>query len=191
MTTLRQPSLAGLFPGHARIRSRQGGLIWLTGLSGAGKTTLGKLVQRGLEAEGIRCELLDGDIVRAQASPDLGFSRADRDENIRRISFVALSRAQNSAWVVAAVISPYRSARLNARRLVESSGLPFLEVYVRCPLHVAERRDPKGLYKLARAGQISNFTGISDPYEEPEEPDLIVDTASQPPESCASAIINL
>lgn len=142
-------------------------------------------------ARGVRCDVLDGDIVRAQFSKGLGFSREDRDENIRRISVAALSLAQQRVWVVAAAISPYRTARDAARELVESSGLPFLEVYVRCALEVAEQRDPKGLYRLARAGQISSFTGISDPYEEPERPDLIVDTADKSPESCAAAILDL
>lgn len=199
MTIVRQPFVAGPAAGdasvpgavamHSRIRSRDGGVIWLTGLSGAGKTTLSQLVQAALIARGIRCEVLDGDVVRAQFSKGLGFSREDRDENIRRISVVALSLAQHPAWVIAAAVSPYRLARNTARQLVESSGLPFLEVYVRCPLEIAEQRDPKGLYKLARAGRIAMFTGISDPYEEPDRPDLIIDTAEQSPEACAGAIL--
>jgi adenylylsulfate kinase len=160
-------------------------------LSGAGKTTLSRLVQAGLVAQGIRCDVLDGDIVRTQFSKGLGFSREDRDENIRRTSNVAASLALQGRWVVTATISPYRATRNHVRQFVESSGLCFLEVYVRCPLEVAEQRDPKGLYKLARAGRIPSFTGISDPYEEPDGPDLIVDTAEHSPEFCASAILGL
>jgi adenylylsulfate kinase len=173
------------------ILSRSGGLIWLTGLSGAGKTTLSRLIQKALALQGVRCELLDGDIVRARSAKVLGFSRHDRDENVRRMGEAALELAQSGAWVVVAAISPYRRARTQVRELMASRGVPFLEVYVRCPLEVAEQRDPKGLYKLARAGQISQFTGVSDPYEEPSQPDLIVDTAHQSPEACAAAILSL
>jgi adenylylsulfate kinase len=190
MTTLGRTIGAHPLPSHHWSRLG-GGLIWLTGLSGAGKTTLGRLVHQGLALRGIASELLDGDEVRKQVSRDLGFSRADRDENIRRIGAAAISRAQKCAWVVVAAISPYRSTRKDVRRLVEARGLPFLEVYVRCPLDVAEQRDPKGLYRRARAGQITQFTGLSDPYEEPERPDLIVDTNRDSAERCAAAILAL
>jgi len=156
-----------------------GAVIWFTGLSGAGKTTLSRSVSRELLALGYKVESLDGDEVRENLSRGLGFSRQDRDENVRRIGFVARLLARNGVVVLASAISPYRQSRDDVRNSLESEQLPFVEVFVRAPLDVLIRRDVKGLYKKAIAGQISNFTGISDPYEEPLAPGLIVDSHAE------------
>ena len=145
-----------------------GTAIWLTGLSGAGKTTLGCALEERLRREGRRVELLDGDTVRKHLCRGLGFSREDRDENIRRIAFVASLLARHGVIPIVAAISPYRAAREEARALVQN----FIEVYVNAPLEVCEMRDPKGLYRKARAGLIPGFTGIDDPYEPPAAPEV-------------------
>ncbi|HYP25176.1 MAG TPA: adenylyl-sulfate kinase [Blastocatellia bacterium] len=155
----------------------KGRVIWLTGLSGAGKTTLALALSEKLAAEGFRVEALDGDEVRDNLSKGLGFSKEDRDTNIRRIGFVARLLARNGVTVLTAAISPYREARDEVRRQVESDGSRFVEVFVRCPLDVLIERDVKGLYRKALAGEIRNFTGISDPYEEPLSPEVIVDSS--------------
>jgi adenylylsulfate kinase len=167
-----------------------GGIVWLTGVSGAGKSTLAELLRVRLDACGAATEVLDGDAVRQQLSRGLGYSREDRDENVRRIGYVARLLARHGVWVIVAAISPYRSTRDEVRRSVELSRLPFVEVYVRCPLDVAERRDPKGLYRRARSGEIPHFTGLSDPYEEPISPELVIDTAASPPGPCVDAIMS-
>ncbi len=181
---------AGAAP-QPRISAATGGVIWLTGLSGAGKTTVTPHIRQGLIDRGLRVEVLDGDAVRQHLSKGLGFSREDRDENIRRIGYVASTLAAHGTWVIVAAISPYRSTRDQARAMVTARGAPFLEVFVRCPLEVAERRDPKGLYKRARAGEIPQFTGVSDPYEEPLAPEIVIDTTAATPEACAAAILAL
>lgn len=152
--------------------AKSGLTIWFTGLSSAGKTTLSKAVYERLWARGKRVELLDGDEVRRHLSKDLGFSRQDRDENIRRIAFVAELLTRNGVIVLVSAISPYRGAREEARRRIGN----FVEVFVNAPLAVCERRDRKGLYKRARAGEIKGFTGIDDPYEPPPSPEIQCDT---------------
>lgn len=154
-----------------------GAVIWLTGLSGAGKTTLARALSDRLVSTGFRTEILDGDEVRESLSAGLGFSKKDRDVNIRRIGFVARLLARNGVVVLGAAISPYRQSRDDVRRLVEGEGLKFIEVLVRCPIETLVSRDTKGLYKKALAGEISNFTGISDPYEEPVAPEITVDSS--------------
>lgn len=147
---------------------RKGFILWLTGLSGSGKTTLAKSLEQDLKERGCLVEVLDGDVVRTNLSKGLSYSRADRETNIRRIGFVAHLLSRNGVVAVVAAISPYRSARNEIRDL----GQPFIEVYVNAPLEVCESRDPKGLYAMARAGEVVAFTGIDDPYEEPTEPEI-------------------
>jgi bifunctional enzyme CysN/CysC len=152
----------------APVMAHSGLTVWFTGLSGAGKSTLSRAVQNELAAQGYRTEILDGDIVRQYLSKGLGFSREDRDENIRRIGFVANLLTRNGVIVLVAAISPYRTARNDVRTMVGK----FLEVYVNAPVNICESRDPKGLYGRARRGELRGFTGIDDPYEPPESPDL-------------------
>ena len=167
----------------------RGFVLWLTGLSGAGKTTLaGRLVPE-LLARGLRVEVLDGDEVRTNLSKGLGFSKEDRDTNIRRIGYVARLLARNGVAAVTAAISPYREVREEVRRAVEADGAEFVEVYVECPLEVLAGRDVKGLYKKALAGELKGFTGVSDPYEEPRAPDVIVRTHEESIEASAERII--
>jgi adenylylsulfate kinase len=156
-----------------------GAVIWFTGLSGAGKTTLSRAVSRELISLGHKVEILDGDEVRENLSRGLGFSREDREENVRRIGFVARLLARNGVVVLASAISPYRQSRDDVRQALDIDDLPFVEVFVRAPLEVLIERDVKGLYKKAIAGEIKNFTGISDPYEAPHSPGLIVDSAAE------------
>ena len=148
----------------------QGFAIWLTGLSGAGKSTIAEGLITRLQGLGLKVELLDGDIVRTNLSQGLGFSREDRDINIRRIGFVAELLARNGVIVIVAAISPYRAAREDVKRRIRH----FIEVHVDCPVEVLTARDTKGLYRRALAGEIGNFTGISDPYEPPENPAVVV-----------------
>src|SRR3984893_13770927 len=156
----------------------KGCTVWFTGLSGAGKSTISSLLERQLCAAGAKVELLDGDIVRTHLSKGLGFSREDRDENIRRIGFVCELLSRNGVIAIAAVISPYRAAREAVRSRIPN----FVEVYVECPIEVLVERDAKGLYKRALAGEIPNFTGISDPYEPPLAPEVRVDSSVETPE---------
>jgi adenylylsulfate kinase len=151
----------------------RGPIVWFTGRPASGKSTLATALRAILEARW-PVEILDGDEVRAWLSDDLGFSRVDRDHNIARIAWIACLLARNGVAVLVAAISPYAAARAQARALADSKGIPFFEVFVSVPLAVAARRDPKGMYRQAQAGQIANFTGLSDPYEEPEYPDLVV-----------------
>ena len=165
---------------------QKGFVVWFTGLPASGKTTLAKAVEEELRRRGVpHVQRLDGDIVRQDLTRDLGFSKEDRDENIRRVSFVAGLLAQNGVAVLAAFVSPYREARRAAR----ARAPRFVEVYCRCPLSVLIKRDPKNLYKKALAGEIRGFTGIDDPYEEPENPEVICDTDRETvAESCAKVI---
>lgn len=175
----------------ARLCPDSGGVLWLTGLSGAGKTTLAGLLSDELRGAGAAVEILDGDEMRRHLTRGLGFSRDDRDENVRRIGFVAAMLARHRVWAIVAAISPYRDARAQVREMAAERGLQFLEVYVRCPLAIAEQRDPKQLYRRARLGEIACFTGLSDPYEEPLSADIVVDTSVMSPDECARAIFAL
>jgi adenylyl-sulfate kinase len=150
--------------------THEGFAVWLTGLSGAGKSTLAELLVARLRKHCAKVELLDGDVVRTNLSQGLGFSREDRDTNIRRIGFVACVLARNGVIAVVAAISPYREAREEVKRNIAN----FVEVYVDCPIEVLTSRDTKGLYKRALAGEIANFTGISDPYEPPRSPSVLI-----------------
>lgn len=152
--------------------SDTGFTIWFTGLSGAGKSTLSEAIEQRLKAQGRNVEVLDGDIVRTHLSKGLGFSREDRDTNIKRIAFVCSLLTRNGVVCISAAISPYREAREWARKEIGN----FFEVYVKCPLDVCRERDVKGLYKLVDEGKITNFTGVDDPYEEPEHPELVINT---------------
>ena len=154
------------------MSEQRGYVVWLTGLSGAGKSTIAEALAERLRAAGQRVEVLDGDVVRQHFSKGLGFSREDRLENIRRVAYVAHLLARNGVTVLVALISPYREGRDYARQLIGE----FVEVYVRCPIEVLVRRDVKGLYAKALRGEVPNFTGISDPYEEPLSPDDVVET---------------
>jgi adenylylsulfate kinase len=162
--------------------------LWFTGLSGSGKTTVSDLVAPELERRGLLVERLDGDVVRMHLSHGLGFSKEDRDANIERIGWVASRLTRAGAAVVVSAISPYAEARRKARALVEEFG-PFVEVYVATPVEECERRDVKGLYAKARAGAIPEFTGVSDPYEEPADPELRIDTTGRSPEESAQLVL--
>lgn len=157
----------------SRLRPDRGFVVWLTGLSGAGKTTIASALVPELRAQGRRVELLDGDVVRTHLSKGLGFSREDRDENVARIAFVAHLLARNGVAVVVSAISPYRAGRESARRIIGD----FVEVHVAPPIEECIRRDTKGLYAKALAGEIPAFTGVSDPYEAPASPEVSVDTS--------------
>ncbi len=157
-----------------------GATVWLTGLSGSGKSTVAVALERALIDRGIHTYRLDGDNVRHGLNADLGFSADDRQENIRRIGEVSRLFADSGCVVLVSFISPYRADRDLARRLHDDAGLAFLEAYVNTPLEVCESRDPKGLYKKARAGEINGFTGIDDPYEAPESPEIELKTDELP-----------
>jgi len=162
----------------------KGFTLWFTGLSGAGKSTVSTIVVDRLRASGAKVELLDGDVVRTHLSKGLGFSKEDRDTNIRRIGFVCELLSRNGVIAVAAAISPYRAVRDEIRQRVSN----FVEVFVECPLDVAISRDVKGLYRKALAGEIPYFTGVSDPYEPPAAPEVLIQTATETPEESAEKI---
>lgn len=164
---------------------QQGFTLWFTGLSGSGKTTLARRIESMLRDRGLRVEILDGDIIRTNLSKGLGFSKEDRDINIKRIGFVCKLLSRNGVVAIASAISPYREVRDSVRRDIGH----FVEVYCRCPLDVLVERDVKGLYKKALDGKIDNFTGVSDPYEEPLNPEVIVDTNKETPEESVGKII--
>ncbi len=161
--------------------------MWLTGLSGAGKSTIAEVLAPELTALGCHVEVLDGDEVRTHLSKGLGFSREDRDINIGRISFVASLLVKHGAAVITAAISPYAQARAEARQRIGSAR--FVEVFVRCSLDELVRRDVKGLYKKAIAGELAHFTGVSDPYEVPENPDVVVDSELETVDVSVSKIL--
>lgn len=165
---------------------QRGVTVWFTGLSGAGKTTICKAVEQKLRDQGLRIEVLDGDIVRENLTKGLGFSKEDRDENIRRIGFVAHLLTRNDVIVLVSAISPYRQIREEVRARIGD----FTEVYVSAPLEVCEQRDVKGLYKRARAGEIKNFTGISDPYEPPLNPEVNCHTEQETLEESVAKVLN-
>ena len=151
-----------------------GFVLWFTGLSGAGKSTLSAPVAERLRAAGRKVEVLDGDEVRTHLSKGLGFSKEDRDTNVRRIGYVAEVLARNGVVAITAAISPYREVRDEVRAKVERHGAAFVEIFVDCPVEVLAARDVKGLYKKALAGEVKHFTGVSDPYEAPAHPDVVV-----------------
>jgi len=159
---------------RAGALGHRGATIWFTGLSGSGKSTVAAACERLLVAEGRPAYLLDGDNLRHGLNGDLGFSAGDRDENVRRVAEVARLFADAGVVALVPLISPYREARRRARALHEAAGVSFLEVFVDTPLEVCEERDPKGLYAKARAGGLTGMTGIDDPYEAPESPDLVL-----------------
>ncbi|MBN6187882.1 adenylyl-sulfate kinase [Aneurinibacillus sp. BA2021] len=172
-------------------RQKQAGhrsvVLWFTGLSGAGKSTLANEVERRLYEKGLRTYLLDGDNIRHGINKDLGFSTEARTENIRRIAEVAKLFVDAGTIVLTAFISPYRADRALARSLVEDGE--FIEIYVQCALDECEKRDPKGLYQKAKAGEIPEFTGISAPYEEPEQPELVIATDARSLDDCVEQVI--
>lgn len=163
---------------------RKGFTVWFTGMSGAGKSTISKLLEQRLRDAGAAVEVLDGDVVRTHLSKGLGFSKEDRDENIRRIGFVCELLSRHGVAAIAAAISPYRAAREEVRSRIAN----FVEVYVECPVDVLAQRDVKGLYKKALAGEIGQFTGISDPYEPPEAPEVTIHSSQETPQESADRI---
>ena len=167
----------------------RGFTLWFTGLSGAGKTTLTEAILPHLRARGSQVEVLDGDEVRTNLSKGLGFSKEDRDTNIRRIGYVGRLLSRNGVGVIAAAISPYREIRDEVRRSVEADGAAFVEVYVKASLEALIARDVKGLYKKAIAGEIKQFTGISDPYEEPLAPEVTIESDRETVEESAAKLL--
>jgi len=162
----------------------KGFVLWFTGLSGAGKSTVSQMLAERLRMHGAKVELLDGDEVRTHLSKGLGFSKEDRDENIRRIGYVCHLLARNGAIAIAAAISPYRGVREELRARIPD----FVEVYAECPLEVLASRDVKGLYRKALAGEIKQFTGVSDPYEPPLDPEVTIRSAEETPQQSADRI---
>ncbi len=165
--------------------NKRGFTLWFTGLSGAGKTTIAEIVERELRERGRTVEVLDGDIVRTNLSKGLGFSREDRNINVLRIGFVANLLTRNGVGVIVSAISPYKEARDQVRRRI----VDFVEVFVDAPLEVCAERDVKGLYKKAFEGEIAQFTGVSDPYEPPAAPDLVLKTAEEEPQESARKVV--
>jgi len=170
-----------------RLKGHKSVILWFTGLSGSGKSTIAHALEEELYKRGIHTYILDGDNVRSGLNSDLGFSEEDRKENIRRIGEVAKLFIDAGVLTMVAAISPYKRDRDFVRNLVEPGE--FVEIYVKCPLKVCEARDPKGLYKKARQGIIKNFTGIDDPYEEPENPEIVVETDKETIEEAVAKII--
>ncbi|BAE64136.1 adenosine 5'-phosphosulfate kinase [Aspergillus flavus] len=182
---------------RSELRNQRGLTIWLTGLSASGKSTIAvELEHQLLRDRGVHAYRLDGDNIRFGLNKDLGFSEKDRNENIRRIAEVAKLFADSASIAITSFISPYRADRDTARKLHEvptpgeETGLPFVEVFIDVPIEVAEQRDPKGLYKLARAGKISEFTGISAPYEEPEKPEVHIHNHDLPVQDAVKQIVD-
>ena len=184
-----QPDLLGLWYHSAVASTAQTGFtVWLTGLSGAGKTTIGHAVAAELERRGLHVEVLDGDVVRTHLSKGLGYSHEDRDTNIERIGWVASRLTRHGAAVVVAAISPYDGTRKRVRALVEEQG-PFVEVWVKAPVEECARRDVKGLYAKAFAGEITQFTGVDDPYEEPDDAEIVADTVALSPDESVGLVV--
>src|SRR5579872_3359496 len=168
------------------MANNTGFTIWFTGLSGSGKSTLSDIIEQRLKERGRNVEVLDGDIVRTHLSKGLGFSREDRDTNIKRIAFVCGLLTRNGVICISAAIAPYHDTRDWARKEIGN----FVEVYVKCPIDVCRQRDVKGLYKLVDEGKIKGFTGVDDPYEEPENPELVVETDKETIEESVKRIFS-
>jgi adenylyl-sulfate kinase len=188
--TSRFPQTPSTGPLRGReLQALSGFTLWFTGLSGAGKTTIADLVGAELERRGRLVEYLDGDVVCTHLSKGLGFSKEDRDTNIERIGWVASRLTRHGAAVLVSAISPYEETRRHARGMVEEHG-SFVEVYVATSVEECARRDVKGLYEKAFRGEIKEFTGVSDPYEEPADPELRIDTEEHPPEESAQIVLD-
>lgn len=168
------------------IPTRPGFVVWLEGFSGSGKTTISRALAPKLRAAGWNIEVLDGDEMRQMFSPELGFTRKDREVHARRVSFVARMLARNGVAVLVAMITPYETSRQAARSVV---GERFHEVWLRCPLEVCRQRDPKGIYRRSTEGSVTKMTGVDDPFEEPLNPDITVDTATQSVEQSVERIL--
>ena len=168
----------------------KGFVIWITGLPASGKTTIARIVADKLRSIGLKVEMLDGDEVRKWLSPEAGFTREDRERHLRRVAYVSKLLARNGVAVIASFVSPYRKIRSEIRQIIENENIPFIEVYTKCSLQKCIERDPKGLYKKALAGEIKHFTGLDDPYEEPENPEITLDTENTPPEENAKKLLN-
>ncbi len=173
--------------GREALMGHKGATVWFTGLSASGKSTAAVLTDRLLTARGVHCTVLDGDEVRRGLSRDLGFSPADRRENIRRAGEICGLLTRAGIVVLSAFISPYQADR-DRNRAMQAAG-DFVEVFVDCPLEICEARDPKGLYRRARAGEIADFTGVSAPYEPPERPELVLHTGRERPEQSAAQVV--
>ncbi len=182
------PASVETITAQRRTHRPKGFTIWMTGLSGSGKSTLSSILKERFENDYDRfVEILDGDELRKGLSADLGLSKEDREEHARRVSYLAKVLSRNGVISIVALISPYRVSREKAREVIGKEN--FLEVYVKASLAVCETRDPKGLYKKARKGEITNMTGLQDPYEEPLSPDIVLDTESNNREKCADMLI--
>jgi len=168
------------------MKNYQGFTIWFTGLPCCGKTTIADQVALLLKNKKYTVEQLDGDIIRQGVTRDLGFSKEDRDENIKRVTSIAKTLTQNNVIVLASFVSPYRTQRKNARKEIKK----FIEIYVRCPVKICIQRDVKGMYKKALEGKITHFTGVDNPYEEPEHPELILDTDKETVEESVRKVLN-
>jgi sulfate adenylyltransferase len=174
------------------VNSSLGACLWFTGLSGSGKTTTARVVEERLIAAGRPVTMLDGDVVRTHLSKELGFSREDRDENVRRVAFVAGEVVRHGGIAICALVSPYRAARAEARRIVDAAGGDgaFIEVFVDTPLDVVVERDVKGLYEGARRGEVTQMTGVSDPYEPPDAPEIRLETVGVSVEENARRVLD-
>jgi adenylyl-sulfate kinase len=170
---------------EVRVSELKGFTLWFTGLPCSGKSVVADRVAEALKMKGLRVERLDGDIVRQNLTRDLGYSKKDRDENIRRVTFVAKLLTRNGVAVLTSFISPYRELRAHARREIGN----FVEVYVKCPVEICMKRDVKGMYQKALRGEIKEFTGVSDPYEEPLAPEVILETDKETLEECAAKVM--
>ncbi len=168
----------------------KGFTLWLTGMSGAGKSTLSQPIAERLRGHGRLVEVLDGDVVRTTLSKGLTFSKEDRDTNVRRIGFVSNLLSRNGVVAITAAISPYRAVRDEVRKMITNDGAGFVEVHVHCPIEVLAQRDVKGLYKKALAGEIGSFTGVSDPYEPPDAPEVTIDSSQETVAESVSKIMS-